>query len=110
MFTETDRRGKPLSSCVIDPETKTAGDLAAEKAHAEAAAHLSDDRAVMRAILAHPDTATSQDRLKALCGGIRKERVTAAVSRLLSAGWITFPTKQRQPYTVTPTGRQGLAE
>lgn len=107
-FTETDAHGKPLSSCVIDPDPTTpAARQAAQTAQDDAEAAALDLR-VLRAILAHPE-ATSQDRLS-LAVGARKVAVNAALSRLLLAGFVRFPTKQRQPYTVTVAGRAALLE
>lgn len=106
-FTDTDAHGKPLTSCVIDPDHRSAADLAAERqAKADEAEH-ADDLRILRAIAEHPE-ATSQDRLRLITRG-RKEAVNATVARLLTQKWIALPEKQRQPYTLTHLGRQALA-
>lgn len=106
-FTERDRHGKPLTSCVIDPDPTTPeARQAAKTAQADAEA-ASFDLRLLRAILTHPE-ATSHERLRLLVGG-RKEAVGLSLSRLLAAGWVTFPTKQRQPYAVTLDGRAALS-
>ena len=40
---------------------------------------------------------------------VKKDLILAAIARLLRLGWIAMPETQRQPYTVTPTGRKAMA-
>jgi hypothetical protein len=106
-FTDTDQRGKARTSCVIDGDSRTAADHAAER-HAKAdAASAADDRRVLTTIQRHPH-ATARATLRQLAG-IGKDNLDASIVRLLQLGWIDPPEKQRQPYTLTPLGRQALA-
>jgi hypothetical protein len=100
------RRG-PVTSCVIDHDRRTREDREAEAmATADRQRH-EIDRQTLRAILEHPDEATSQNALRLLVG-MRKDAVSDAVARLLHHGWVRLPSRQRQPYTVTDAGRQAL--
>jgi hypothetical protein len=105
-FAEVNRHGTPLSSCVIDPDPKTASDRAADEAAKVEAASRSDDLKTLRVLTDHP-TVTAQATLRALAG-IGKPQLEAAIARLIYRGCLTPPEKQRQPYTLTPKGRQTL--
>jgi hypothetical protein len=106
-FTELDAHGKPLTSCVIDPDPRSAAEIAAVLQAKADEADAVEDLRVLRAIQAHPE-ATSQDKLRLILRG-RKEAVNASVSRLLAQRWITLPDKQRQPFTLTIDGRAAMA-
>lgn len=105
-FPELTAHGKPLTSCVIDPDPRTATDIAADlQAQADAAAR-ADDQRTLRVLADHP-TVTAQVTLRQLAG-IGKVNLEASLARLLRLGWIAHPEKQRQPYTLTPLGRQSM--
>ncbi len=106
-FTETDRRGKPLTSCVIDPDLKTDADYAAERTQKASTAAAADDLRVLRVMAQHP-TVTAQATLRQLAG-LGKDPLSAAIARLVQRDCLAPPEKQRQPYTLTPLGRHTLA-
>lgn len=106
-FTDTDTHGKPLSSCVIDPDPKTASDHDADKRAKTAADDAVLDRRILTAILQHPE-ATSQAKLRVVVG-CGKMPFEAGLARLFANQLIGFPVKERQPYTVTEHGRAFLA-
>jgi hypothetical protein len=104
---ERDRRGQPVTSCVIEPDRRSREDR-----QAEAAAVLSQeqqvlDGTVLRAIAEQPDVTTSQDRIRQLLG-LRRGLVQDALARLIGGGLI-LPGRQRQPYQLTDAGRELLA-
>ena len=101
-----DRWGQPVTSCIIERDLRTREDRDAEHARATEAAHRDLDGRVLRAILEHPEAATSQDRLRVLLA-MRKTVVADAVSRLLQRGWIVS-SRRGQPYLVTDAGRAAL--
>lgn len=104
---ETTRHGKPLTSCVIDPDPRSAADYAVERQAKADAAAVADDLRTLRVLTDHP-TITAQATLRTIAG-IGKPQLDASIARLLRLGWIAPPEKQRQPYTLTPSGRQALA-
>jgi RecA-family ATPase len=101
------RRGEPMSSCIVVEDTSNRHQVEREKAAEQQAQAEAADRQlgqqVLTTILAHPDQATSKDRIRDYVGGA-KPRVSAAVTRLLQAGFIE-PGRRGQPYRVTETGK-----
>lgn len=104
---EMGRHGDPVTSCVIDRDRRSREDREADAEAAVKRAHYTADLQTLEAIVAHPEAATSQDRLRLLVGA-RKGSVSESLGRLLSRGWIELPSRQRQPYTVTETGQLAL--
>jgi hypothetical protein len=98
---EMDRYGEPVTSCVIERDRRTREDRDAERAQVVNLANRATDGAVLQAMQAYPD-ATSISRLRPYVG-LRTEDVSAAVARILRAGWATEG-KRGQPYTVTAAG------
>lgn len=103
----TDLRRGPVTSCVIDHDRRTREDREAEATAAADRQQHEIDREMLRAILKHPDAATSQNGLRLLVG-LRRDAVSESVSRLLQHGWVRLPSRQRQPYTLTDAGREAL--
>lgn len=108
-FDETDPHGKPITSCVIDPDGRSPADFAAERATKAADADRRTDLAVLRAIQRTPSAATSYERIRE-AAGLKKEHVNASISRLIQLGWLDQPEKQRHPYTLTADGLRALAQ
>ena len=104
---EMDRRGDPVTSCIIEPDRRSREDRDAETAATLERQHHPFDLQTLKAIAKDPAVATSQDRLKLLLGS-RKVAVADALARLLSRGWIQLPSKQRQPYILTAAGKHEL--
>jgi AAA domain-containing protein len=104
---ERDARGQPVTSCVIDQDRRTPEDREAAAIAIRERQQQEADLQTLRAIVDHPDAATSLDRLR-LQLGVRKAAVAEALSRLLNRQWVALPTRQRQPYTVTEAGIRAL--
>jgi hypothetical protein len=107
-FPELNAHGRPVTSCVIDPDPKTAADHAADQRRRAEDAVRALDLRILRVLADHPKSATSQESIRAMLG-VKKDLVLSAIPRLLSNGWIEPPEKQRAPYTLTPVGRAALA-
>jgi hypothetical protein len=101
-----DRWGRPVTSCLIAADPRTRQDREAEHARAAQAENDGVDLKLLRAI-ATLSPLTSKDQLQ-LAAGIRKAAVIASVARLVARGWLEVP-KQRQPFTLTPSGKQAIA-
>jgi AAA domain len=99
---ESNGRGEPVTSCVIERDRRTREDREAEQAHAADTAHRATDLAVLRAIRDYPD-ATNSRRLRTYLN-LRYDAVQDAVSRILRAQWATEG-KRGQPYVLTEAGR-----
>lgn len=102
-----DRRGRPLDSCVIEPDRRTHQDIEAERVATVEAEADAMDRRVLQAISERPDI-TSQETIRLLVGA-RKALVAESIARLVRRGDV-LPGRQRHPYTVTETGRIRLTE
>jgi hypothetical protein len=102
-----DRHGEPVTSCVIDRDRRTRDDRHLEQQQAADRAHRATDRAVLQAMQTYP-AATSISRLRPYVG-LRTEDVSAAVARILRAGWATEGTRG-QPFTLTTAGAAWLQE
>jgi hypothetical protein len=103
----TDNRGRPLTSCIIERDRRSREDREAELADAIARADREADLRILRLMAEHAITA--QRDLRAYAGsGVRD--VAASIARLLQAGWVERPARQRHPYTLTPAGRAALLE
>jgi hypothetical protein len=101
-----DRRGRPLTSCVIREDTRTHADREAEAEAAAAREHHDIDRRTIRAIVEHPE-ATSQDKLRKVLGA-GTTAVRDSIGRLIRAKLILPGNKQRDPYQLTPAGLEWL--
>ena len=101
-----DELGFPLTSCVVEPDTRTREDLEAERVEAAEATWRADDLRLLRALREHPE-ATSQKQL-AVYAGIRAASASDALARVARAGWVEVPAKQRQPYHLTTAGLEAL--
>ena len=99
---ESDAKGEPMTSCIIERDTRRREDLAAAEAAAEAAEAKELDNRILA--LVRSQESTSQDQLR-LCLGAKRDRVVAATSRLLTAGLIARR-RQRDPYTLTTAGTE----
>ena len=98
-------RGEPLTSCVIDHDRRTREEREADKVEAVEAEHRETDLAVLGAMRDYPE-ATSISRLRVRVG-LRTEAVSAAVGRILRAGW-AVEGKRGEPYRLTEAGRAVL--
>lgn len=100
-----DRRGRPLDSCIIEPDRRSHEDIeAARRAEADAEAEAMDRR-VLQALADRQDI-TSLDTIR-LVVGARKAAVAESVARLVRRDFIT-PGRQRHPYALTDAGRSAL--
>jgi hypothetical protein len=106
-FPERDRHGKPVTSCVIDPDMRSDGDVQAERQRTTDAAEHAFDRRMLQVLRTHPDGLTSFERFRVALHA-NKEAVNASVSRLVLAGLMAPPDKQRAPYTLTAAGLTAL--
>jgi hypothetical protein len=106
-FPDLDAHGKPLTSCVIDPDPRSASDHAADRAAKATAAQQVEDLRLLRLLLVQSDTMTSVERIRAALR-IKKDAADATIARLTVCGWIAPPAKQRAPYTITLAGRTTL--
>jgi KaiC/GvpD/RAD55 family RecA-like ATPase len=101
---DVDRYGRPITSCIIRRD-----DRPPSETHATARA--GDDRdldlRVLEIIRDYPQAATSRVNIRAIVG-LSTSRVDGAIGRLLQAGWITAPERQRQPYQPTAAGLAAL--
>lgn len=105
---ETNRRGEPVTSCVIDRDRRPREDQATRKAREIETQAREEDRKTLRAIADRPELATSYDKLRLLLGG-RKASVQESVTRLVQRGMVA-PGRRGQPYIVTPAGEALLTE
>src|SRR5437773_5214312 len=105
---EADRRGQPMTSCLIERDRRTRQDREAEHDQAVAVAHRDTDLRVLRCLRDHPD-ATSLRVIRHYVA-LGDPAVRAAVGRILQGGWAEPPGRQRQPYTVTAAGHAALNE
>lgn len=103
---ERDRYGKPVTSCVIEPDRRTREDREATVAAAAQADEHALDLNTLQAVANRPELATSQDHLR-LVLGIRKTRVSESLARLVRLGWVV-PGGRKQPYRVTAAGAAAL--
>jgi hypothetical protein len=102
--------GLPLTSCVIEHDPRSAKDRQADAQAATDAEARSVDLQVLKTIaIARPDLSTSLRQIRALVG-LRSQVVEDAVTRLVGAGWLTPPARQREPYVVTRPGLDAIRE
>jgi hypothetical protein len=99
---EFSRNGEPVTSCVIECDSRTREDREAAQARATAASHRETDIAVLKAIRDHD--VTSQRALRDYVG-LGYEIVMRSLSRVLQEGWATRPRRQRDPYALTDAGK-----
>lgn len=101
-----DQHGHPLTSCVMEPDTRPAEDPAGETRRAEerSAAEAEIDAAILLAIQTHPVEVTSTERIRGFVGRSKPE-VTASVDRLIASGRVLPPSRQRAPYTLSGGSR-----
>jgi hypothetical protein len=102
------RYGQPRSSCIIEADRRTWEDRQAELARTAEADHRVADLRVLRVIRDRPE-ATSQRCIRANVG-LGADAVSDSLARLIQAGLVVPPTRQRQPYTVTEAGHAALRE
>ena len=104
---ETDARGEPVTSCVIDRDHRSREDREAERVAAVDHACRETDAKVLRAMRDY-SAATSISKLRSYVG-LGMSTVSDTVARLLRAGWV-LEGPRGKPYTVTETGRARLDE
>jgi hypothetical protein len=104
-----DADGRPLTSCIIEPDTRTAIDRAADEAAKTEGDHHVADLQLLRLVSSRPDLARSAVALRAGLG-VKQTRVEETIARLLQAGHLARPEKQRHPYTITAEGCRVLAD
>jgi hypothetical protein len=92
-----DDRGWPETTCRIEPDPRTAQEISDEEARVRAGDEAALDQRAY-AVLAQGDI-TSIKTLRLLLG-VQYGMAEAAVARLMRAGRIRPPAKQRTPYTV----------
>lgn len=98
---ERDRRGDPVTSCIIERDGRSRDDREAERAAAVESSLNAIDLIVLRAMRDHPE-ATSIKRLRPYVG-LGWDAVSDAVARLLRAK-LALEGKRSQPYTLTEAG------
>jgi RecA-family ATPase len=98
---ETDRRGEPVTSCLIERDRRSRNDREAEQAAAVEATCSAIDLTVLRAMRDYP-TATSIARLRPYVG-FGSKAVTDAVARILRAN-LVVEGRRGQPFTLTEAG------
>jgi hypothetical protein len=98
---ELDRRGEPVTSCVIDSDRRSREDREAERIASVEATRHAMDHAVLRAMRDYP-AATSIARLRPYVAQ-RTEMVSDAVARILREK-LAIEGKRGQPYTLTEAG------
>jgi hypothetical protein len=92
-----DRRGQPLTSCVVEADGRSRGDV--EAAATQAAAQ-EEERLALRVLDVIAQAAVrSNDDIRVRVGGARRGDVSTAVSRLVSEGRIARD-GQRSPWRV----------
>jgi hypothetical protein len=91
---EPDRDGQPVDSCIIDRDTRTSADRAAERATAVTTAQEVLDRKVLQTMRAHRPTSVAMVRQFV---GARQNLVADAVGRVLDAR-LASKKGTRQPY------------
>lgn len=107
---ESDTHGQPITSCIIERDGRTPAEVEAE--HEATAAREREeqqfiDQTVLRMVAQRPDLNSSVQKM-AGSAGVRKDTVQRAVDRLIAAGFVLAPAKQRQPYALTDAGRAQL--
>jgi hypothetical protein len=106
------RRGEPLSSCVVARDLRSWEDRQAEADAERQVAQATEDRTldlkVLRTIKEYPQQATSKERLREYVGA-RKNRVADAVTRLL-LGRLVVAGRRGEPYQITAEGDAFLAQ
>lgn len=104
----SNRRGEPVTSCVIESDRTSREDREAATAAKLQAANAVIDATVLRAIIDRPESATSADRIRLLVNR-RKSDVTESLARLMRMDHVR-PGRRGQAYLVTNLGRATLAE
>jgi KaiC/GvpD/RAD55 family RecA-like ATPase len=98
---ERDRRGEPVTSCVIGRDTRSPNDREAERLASVRATECEVDLSVLQAMHDYP-AATSIAKLRPYVGQ-RTELVADAVARILRSH-LAVEGKRGQPYTITEAG------
>lgn len=107
---QVDRHGRPVTSCIIQRDTRSADDVAADRVHAEEHAQRQTDLQLLRFIQQHTRLAGSKESIRTGIG-LRRSAVYESVARLLQLEWIEPPARQRgSAYTVSALGRTVLEE
>jgi hypothetical protein len=101
-----DAFGRSSTTCLIESDPRSREDLEAEATAAQAAADSALEARVLAALA--PGTVTSLKTLRLLLG-VKYDLVEAALARLVQAGRVTVPTRQRAPYVVVGAGAEGDA-
>lgn len=101
---EVDRRGDPVTSCVIELDRRSTRDLEAETERKAEAELQAVDRRVLCAI--RDNTITSKDQLTAVLR-MRKAVVSEACNRILAAG-LAYQEGQRKPFRLTEGGHAAI--
>jgi len=97
LATDGDPRRGPATSCVIERDERTAEDRAAATAGAQDVQDAKLDDAVLAVVRDHQAQATSVRRIREYVARGYQD-VSAAVARLLTAGRLLPPERQRGPY------------
>jgi hypothetical protein len=96
-----DRRGRPVTSCIIERDRRSKEDVAAERARAEEAVDQATDLHVLKVMHTNPN-ATSNSKLRPYTG-LRSDAVGASVGRIIRGGLALAGTRGK-PYTLTAKG------
>lgn len=105
---ERDRYGRPVTTCVIERDRRTREDREAAERQATDAETRAVDLRVLAVMRDHPE-ATSVRSIREYAA-IGEPNLRASIARILTASWATPPSRQRQPYVVTPVGLAALGE
>jgi hypothetical protein len=103
-----DRHRQPLTSCLIETDTRRWEDIEAEAATIAQATDGALDRRTLRAIADHPEVASSQDAVRQLLG-VGKPAANASIARLIDARLI-LPGRRGKPYSLTQAGILALGD
>ncbi len=103
-----DSWGGPVTSCLIESDTRDPAERDAQRAAAAVAQQRPLDLRVLRVLHEHPD-ATSLVTIRAYAG-LAAGRVGDALKRVIGAGWVIPPAQQRQPYRLSEAGVAALGE
>jgi hypothetical protein len=106
---ESDSRGEPVTSCIIEPDLRTREEREADADSAEDAENRIVDLRVLRKITEHPQLATSLEQIRILAA-LKRNIVCESVARLIDRHWLLLPEHKRLPYVVTDDGQAALKE
>jgi hypothetical protein len=103
---ESNGRGQPVTSCIIERDPRTRDERKAEQERASQAEVQAQDERTLRLIAERPELATSKSTLRAALGG-RNQTVIDSVSRLIRDDLI-LPGGYGKPFRLTAAGMAAM--